>query len=123
MTPDDLRQKVELKAVEMIKQKLAEGTITEERSQAIAQHVLDSLKPGMDFKELYKAIFKLDDMFGELAPVTLPIIREYEDTVVKQAQKAVQQLIAQGRYEEAEKLAHDSIAGNLNIVWQASSKG
>lgn len=123
MTPDDLRQKVELKAVEMIKQKLSEGTITEERSQAIAQHVLDSLKPGMDFKELYKAIFKLDDMFGELSPVILPIIKEYEDTVVKQAQKQVQQLIAQGRYEEAETLAQDSIAGNLNIVWQASSKG
>lgn len=122
MTPDDLRQKVELKTVEMIKEKLAEGTITEERSQAIAQHILDSLKPGMTFQELYKAIFKLDDMYGELAPVTLPIIREYEDTVMKQAQKTVQQLIAQGKYQEAEKLAHDSIAGNLNIVWQASAK-
>lgn len=122
MTPDDLRQKVELRVVEMIKQKLAEGTLTEERSQAIAQHVLDSLKPGMSFQELYKAIFKLDDMYGELCPVTLPIIKEYEDTVTKQAQKAVSQLIAQGKYEEAETLAQQTVTGNINIVWQASAK-
>jgi len=122
MTPDDLRQKVELRVVEMIKQKLAEGTLTEERSQAIAQHVLDSLKPGMTFQELYKAIFKLDDMYGELCPVTLPIIKEYEDTVTKQAQKAVSQLIAQGKYEEAETLAQQTVTGNINIVWQASAK-
>ncbi len=122
MTPDDLRQKVELRVVEMIKQKLAEGTLTEERSQAIAQHVLDSLKTGMTFQELYKAIFKLDDMYGELCPVTLPIIKEYEDTVTKQAQKAVSQLIAQGKYEEAETLAQQTVTGNINIVWQASAK-
>lgn len=122
MTPDDLRQKVELRVVEMIKQKLADGTLTEERSQAIAQHVLDSLKPGMTFQELYKVIFKLDDMYGELCPVTLPIIKEYEDTVTKQAQKAVSQLIAQGKYEEAEALAQQTVSGNINIVWQASAK-
>lgn len=122
MTPEDLRQKVELKAVEMIKQKLADGTMTEERSQAIAQHVLNSLKPNMSFQELYKAIFALDDMFGELCPVTLPIIREYEETITKQAQKAVSQLIAQGKYQEAETLAKQTVTGNLNIVWQASAK-
>lgn len=122
MTPDDLRQKVELRVVEMIKQKLTEGTLNEERSQAIAQHVLDSLKPGMSFQELYKAIFKLDDMYGELCPVTLPIIREYEETVTKQAQRTVSQLISQGKYEEAEKLAQQTVSGNINIVWQASAK-
>lgn len=122
MTPNDLRQKVELKVVEMIKQKLADGTMTEERSQAIAQHVLDSLKPDMTFQELYKAIFKLDDMYGELCPVTLPIIRDYEETITKQARKAVSQMIAQGRYEEAEKLAQQTVTGNVNIVWQAQAK-
>lgn len=122
MTPDDLRQKVELSVVEMIKQKLSEGTMTEERSQAIAQHVLNSLKPGMSFEELHKAIFALDDMFIELAPVTLPVIRDYEENVTQQARKVVQNLIAQGKYEEAHDLGQKAIAGEVKVVWQASAK-
>lgn len=122
MTPDDLRQEVELKVVELIKQKLADGTMTEERSQAIAQMVLDSLKPGMSFEDLYKAIFKLDDMYTELSPVVLPIMRDYDQNVTKKIQAAVQELIKQGHYEEAEKLSHKAISGNIKIVWQASAK-
>ncbi len=122
MTPDDLRQDVELKVVELIKQKLSDGTMTEERSQKIAQLVLDTLKPGMSFDELYKAIFKLDDMYTELSPVVLPIIRDYDTNVTKKIQAAVQQLIKQGQYAEAEKLAQKAISGNIKLVWQASAK-
>lgn len=121
MTPDDLRQDVELKVVELIKQKLADGTMTEERSQAIAQLVLETLKPGMSFDEVYKAIFKLDDMYTELSPIVLPIIRDYDKNVTQKIQAAVQELIKQGHYEEAEKLAQKAITGNIKIVWQASA--
>ena len=122
MTPDEFRQKVELQVVEMIKKKLAEGTITEERSQELAQHVLNSLKPGMTFEELHKAIFKLDDMFIELAPVTLPFIRDYEQNITQEARKKVQELITQGKFEEAEDLAKKAISGDIKVVWQASAK-
>jgi hypothetical protein len=122
MTPDDMRQDIELKVVEMIKAKLSEGKMTEERSQAIAQHVLETLHPGMSFEELYQAIFHLDDMYGELSPIVLPIVRDYEQTVMKQIQKGVQDLIRQGRYDEAEQLANKAINGKLKLVWQGSSK-
>lgn len=122
MTPDDLRQDVELKVVELIKQKLADGAMTEERSQAIAQHVLDTIKPGMDFHELYQAIFKLDDQFPELSPIVLPIIRDYDKHVMQKIRNTVSTFIKQGKYQEAEDLAKRAIAGKLKIVWQASAK-
>jgi polyhydroxyalkanoate synthesis regulator phasin len=122
MNPDDLRQQVELQIVEMIKKKLAEGTMTEERSQAIAQHVLNELKLGMTFEELHKALFNLDDQFIELAPVTLPFIRDYEKNVTQQARMKVQELISQGKYEEAEELGKQAITGDVKVVWQASAK-
>lgn len=121
-TPDDLREEVELKVVELIKEKLENGTMTEERSEAIAQHVLDTLKPGMSFQELYKAIFSLDDNFIELSPIVLPIIRDYDTHIIGKIREKVSQLIKEGRYEEAEELSKKAIAGNLKIVWQASAK-
>ena len=121
MTPDDLRQDVELKVVELIKKKLADGTMTEERSQAIAQQVLNTLTPGMSFENLYKAIFHLDDMYTELSPVVLPIIRDYDINVTQKATNSVRDLIRQGQYDAAEKLAHKAIAGDLKVVWQGTS--
>ena len=53
MTPDDLRQQIELKIVELIKEKLSDGSMTEDRAQEISQMVLNQLKPGMNFEELY----------------------------------------------------------------------
>lgn len=117
-----MRQDIELKVVEMIKAKLSDGTMTENRSQAIAQHVLETLKPGMSFEDLYQAIFHLDDMYGELSPIVLPLIRDYEQTVMKQIERGVQDLIKQGRYEEAEQLANKAIKGKLKLVWQGSAK-
>ena len=77
MTPDDLRQQIELQVVELIKRKLADGTMTEERSQQISQVVLDTIRPGMTIEELYRAVPKLDDTLPELAPIVLPIVRQY----------------------------------------------
>ena len=54
MSPDDIRQEIELKVVNFLKEKATEGTMTEERSQQIAQRVLDTLTPGMSLEELYK---------------------------------------------------------------------
>lgn len=122
MSPDDLRQQIELQVVELIKAKLADGTLTEERAQAMSQMVLDLLKPGMSFEELYKAVPKLDDSFSELAPIVLPVVRDYEERIVKEAQKGVQNLISQGQYDSAAKLADKAIKQDVKLEWVGSAK-
>lgn len=122
MGPDDIRQQIELKVVELIKDKLADGTMSEERSQAMAQHVLNYIKPGMSFEELYRIVPKLDDTFPELAGVVLPIVRDYEHHVVRQAEDGVRSLIRQGQYDAATKLAKNVIAQDIKLVWHAEAK-
>ena len=67
MSPDDIRQQIELQVVELIKAKLADGTMTDERSQQLSKIILDILKPGMSFEVLYKEIPKIDDTAPELS--------------------------------------------------------
>ena len=120
MSPDDLRQQIELQAVELIKAKLADGSMTEERAQQASQVVLDMLKPGMSFEELYRAIAKLDDTVQELAPVVLPIMQQYEDQIVKPIEKIVSDLIRQGQYDAATKLAKRAISQDVKLEWTGS---
>lgn len=122
MSPDDLRQQIELQVVELIKAKLADGTLTEERAQTMSQMVLDLLKPGMSFEELYKAVPKLDDSFSELAPIVLPVVRDYEERIVKEAQKGVQNLMRQGQFDAATKLADRAIKQDVKLEWVGSAK-
>lgn len=121
MTPDDIRQQIELKVVELIKARLADGSITEERAQALSQVVLDTVRPGMSFEALYKAVARLDDFAPELAPIVLPLMRQYEDTVVAQAHEHVRNLIREGQYDAATKLAKNAISQNINLVWKGTS--
>lgn len=122
MSPDDLRQQIELQVVELIKAKLADGSMTEERAQQASQIVLDTLKPGMSFEELYRAIAKLDDTVQELAPVVLPVMQQYEDQIVKPIEKNVSELIRQGQYDAASKLAQRAISQDVKLEWTGSGK-
>lgn len=122
MTPDDIRQQIELKIVELIKAKLADGTMGEERSQQISQMVLDALRPGMSWSELYRAIPKLDDAAPELSPVILPYLREYEERVAKSAEESVRQLIRQGQYDAAVGLVDRVIKQEVDLVWEGSGR-
>ncbi len=122
MTPDDLRQTIELQVVELLKQGLAEGTVTDARGQQISQHVLDMLKPGMSYPQLYKAISKLDDTMQELAPIVAPVLRQYEDAINRQVTEGVASLIRQGQYDAATKLAQQAINQDVDVVLHASAK-
>lgn len=122
MTPDDIRQQIELQVVELIKAKLADGTITDERSQQISQRVLDILKPGMSLEELYKAIPKLDDNCPELSVLILPLLRQYEENVVQKATNTVRNLIKVGQYDAAVNLSKKSIAQDVGLEWSGSAK-
>lgn len=122
MTPDDLRQQIELKVVELIKEKLSDGTMTEERSQQISQMVLATLKPGMSFEELYKAIPTLDDAAQELSGIIVPALRDYEVNIAQKALSNVQEHIRLGEYDAAIALSKNVINQDVSLVWQGSGK-
>lgn len=122
MTPDDLRQQIELQVVELIKQKLADGSMTDERAQQASQVVLDTLTPGMSFEDLYRAVAKLDDVVQELAPVVLPILEQYERDIVKPIHENVKELIVQGQYDAATQLAKKAIGQDVKMQWTGSGK-
>lgn len=117
MTSDDIRQQIELKVVELIKDRLADGSMTEERSQQISQAVLDILTPGMTLEELYKAIPKLDDNATELSPVIVPILREYEQNIAQGALTNIRQFIKQGQYDAAATLSKNVINQDVKLAW------
>lgn len=122
MSPDDIRQQIELQVVELIKAKLTDGSMTEERAQQASQIVLDTLKPGMNFEDLYRAIARLDDTVQELAPVVLPIMKQYEEQIVQPIGNDVSELIRQGQYDAATKLAKKAISQDVKLEWTGSGK-
>lgn len=122
MNPDDIREEIELAVVELIKTSVEGGTMTEARGQQISQIVLELLKPGMDWKELYKAIFKLDDSCTELSPIVLPYAKSYEVNIASKASDMVASYIRVGNYDAAVKLAEQVVNEDVKLEWQGKAK-
>jgi hypothetical protein len=122
MNPDDIRQQIELQIVELIKDQLARGVMTEERAQQISQRVLDIIRPGMSMEELYRAIPKLDDTCQELSPVILPFLRQYEENVNKKALSEIENMIRQGQYDAAASLGKQVVNQEVKLMWTGAGK-
>jgi len=122
MTPDELREQIELEAVDFIRLKLESGDLTDVRAKQLAQRVLDVLTIGMTFEELYRAIPLLDDTMPELAPVVLPHVRDYETNVTSQALETVRDLIKQGQYDAAATLGKKASNRDVELTWTGSGK-
>lgn len=122
MTPDELREQIELEVVEFLQAKMEAGEINDVRAKAIAQRTLDVLKVGMSFEELYKAIPMLDDTMPELAPIVLPHVRDYETNITSQALENVRNLISQGQYDAAATLAKKASSRDVDLMWTGSAK-
>lgn len=122
MSPDELREQIELEVVELLRAKLDAAEMTDIRAKAIAQRVLDVLRVGMSFEQLYKAIPALDDTMPELAPVVLPHIRDYETNVTSQALENVRNLIKQGQFDAAASLGKKASTRDVELVWEGSGK-
>lgn len=122
MSPDELRQQIELEAVDFIKMKLDSGEFTDLRAKAIAQRVLDVLRVGMSFEELYRAIPTLDDTMPELAPIVLPHVRDYETNVTSQALESVRNFIKQGQFDAAASLGKKASTRDVDLVWTGGGK-
>lgn len=120
MTPDELREQIELEIVEFLQAKMEAGEINDVRAKAIAQRTLDILRVGMSFEELYKAIPLLDDTMPELAPIVLPHVRDYETNVTSQALENVRNLIQQGQYDAAATLAKKASSRDVGLTWMGS---
>lgn len=122
MSPDDIREQIEADIVDLIKAKVEAEEMTEDRAQALAQLVLDRLKPGMSLEEIYKTLPHLDDNFSEISHIVAPYMRDYEDGVAKPAIAQVSKLIQSGHYKEAQELADRVIKQEVKLVWTGSSK-
>ena len=122
MTSEEFRQKLELQIVELVRSKLADGSLTEDRSQELSKHVLSVIKPGMTFEELYKAIPKLDDMFPELSGIVLPLLKDYEKKVTQRALGGISDYIKQGQYDAAIKLGKDAANQDVKLKYEASAR-
>lgn len=122
MSPDDIRQQIELAVVERIKLLLSDGKITEERAQQISQLVLNTLKPGMSLEDLYRGIPKLDDICQELSPVIVPYLRQYEEDVNQKAMGEMQRLIKVGEYDAAATLGKNVINQDIQLEWHGEGK-
>ena len=118
MSPDDVREEIELAVVELIKTSIEAGTMTEARGQQISQVVLELLTPGMNWEQLYKAIFKLDDSCTELSPIVLPYAKSYEVNIANKASDMVANYIRVGNYDAAVKLAEEVVNEDVKLEWQ-----
>jgi hypothetical protein len=122
MSPDELREQIELEIVELLKAKLESGEFTEQRAKQMAQHALATLLPNMSFEQLYKAIPQLDDTMPEFAPIILPHVKDYETNVTAQALETVRNLIKQGQYDAAASLGKKASSRDVELVWTGSGK-
>ena len=115
MTADDIRKDIEMKVVDMLKSRLSDGSMSEERSKVVSQIVLDLLQPGMDLTQLYKAIMQLDDACQELSPIVLPYAKQYEEMIAQKASGRVSDLIRVGKYDAAIDLAKKVASQNVAL--------
>jgi hypothetical protein len=118
MSPDEIRKEIELKVVEMLKARLSDGTMTEERSKIISKIVLDLLQPEMTITDLYKSIMQLDDSCPELSPIVLPFAKQYEEMITQKATGRVQEYIRVGKYDAAIDLAKKVASQDVELSSQ-----
>ena len=122
MTSDDVRKKLELAIVELLKDKVDREEMTPERQKEIAEYVLGVIQPGMSLEDLYRAIPKLDDRTPELSPVIVPFLREYEERVAQKAEEKMSELIRLGQFAAASSLAEKVIKQNVKLVYVGKGK-
>jgi soluble cytochrome b562 len=100
---ESFRMYIEQEVLKIITSVVEKGA-DKDHVQAMAQTVLDNVKPGMTVDELYRATAKLDDSFPEFAPVVFSIMEAYEDKFEKRAVDEVSSLVRSGKYDDAQAM-------------------
>lgn len=101
MDPEEYRKDLERKILAIIIEKLQNGQMDAERAKAIAKLVLDKLHPPLTLEQIYEIAPTLDDKFTELARAVAPIIREHDEKMSKIITEHTQNLLNQGKVDEA----------------------
>lgn len=101
MDPEEYRKKIEADILNIIQQKLQNGSMTPERAKQIAKFVLDKLHPPLTLEQIYQIAPTLDDQFTELTQAILPIIHEHDDQVKAKVAEHAKKLIKSGQIQDA----------------------
>jgi hypothetical protein len=101
---EEFREFIEVEVLKIIKDLAEKGQTDDAKIKEIAKLALDSVKPGMELDELYKASVKLDDRNPELAPLVFKIMKQYEEIYAKNATDQVANYVRQGQYDNAQDL-------------------
>lgn len=73
-----LRNDFELHVVELIKEALQDGKMSEPRAQQIARMVLDALRPGHSVHEVYQCALELCSRVPELMSLIPSIVKDFK---------------------------------------------
>lgn len=107
---EELRQFIEKKVLELIKNLAEQKGTTKEKVQSIAKRTIELIRPGMKLEELYQNAVKLDDNLSELAPIVVIVMREYEQKYEKKALDHVRQLIKNNQFDQAQDMVKKVLA-------------
>lgn len=104
-----LREKIQRDIVGLITEKLKTGEMSQQRSKEIASVVLEKLPEDISYNDLMQIIPKLDDEFGELAEVVVPVMIDYEKKLHSVIEQKVLSLVRQKKFKEAMQEARKGI--------------
>jgi len=107
---EELRQFIEKKVLEIIKNLAEQKGTTKEKVQSIAKRTIELIRPGMKLDELYRNAVKLDDNCSELAPIVVIVMREYEQKYEKKALEQVSLLIKSKQFDQAQDMVKKVLA-------------
>lgn len=93
MTANELIEEVDNATILIIREKLANGQISDKRAKEIAAYVLQELQPSMSLTELYKKVSQFDDNFPELKKVVIDITEKFETIIREDALSQVHTLL------------------------------
>lgn len=112
---EKFRKWIEFESLEIIKAKLAQSDIPEDRIQALAQRVLDVIHPGMSMEELFEKAITLNEGYPEYDQLVVKLMKEYEMKYQQKAVTTVQQMIRQGNYDAAQDVVKKILEFKLSI--------
>lgn len=107
---ETFRKFIEVEVLKIIKDLAEKGETPQEKIAEIARRTLDLIKPGLTLEQLYLNAVKLDDNYGELAPVVFKVMKEYEEKYEKKALSEVQTLIRSGQFDQAQEMVKKVLA-------------
>lgn len=109
MDPEEYRKKLEREILEVIEEKLKNGSMSADRAQAIAKMVLDKLHPPLSLEQIRTIAPTLDDEFKELTAAILFVLQDKDNEERKIVAEHAEKLIKSGKFDEANQVLDDAL--------------